>query len=67
MQETILASAYLRTLLQELETTLTLRVRTCVECDNFDSPNYHCLFYRQQVPAHIIVAGCDSFSTLIPF
>lgn len=67
MQEIIATSAYLRIQLQELESALKKKVRTCIDCDSFNAPAYSCVIYKQKVPAKVIIAGCDSFTNNIPF
>lgn len=66
MQEIIATSAYLRTQLQALEAQIKA-VRNCVECDWFDAPSYVCKQFKAEVPAKVIIVGCDSFRQLIPF
>ena len=53
--------------LQQLDNKLKLSYINCTECVNFVPEGYCCKIFNQQVPAKVILTGCDRFNPEIPF
>jgi hypothetical protein len=40
----------------------------CIECFHFANTTYYCDNFKSQVPAKVIVTGCDNFKDIeVPF
>lgn len=53
--------------LKDFNEKLKILERNCTECLYFKEDAYHCGHWKAQVPAKVIVTGCDSFDFDIPF
>lgn len=53
--------------LQQLDNKLKLSYINCTECLMFEESKYFCKEFNLQVPAKVILVGCEKFDTDIPF
>ena len=53
--------------LQDFRAKLVAATRNCTNCLSFSASTYHCDIFNAQVPANVIVKGCDSYNNAVPF